>query len=105
MTITSDLSQFSQLQYSHIKGAVTSSDEIGIQWKQRSTLQELLESQPGRDALEKLAQTKLPPPPPVSTYRVDPINHKKKREEKGKEVMEMGKNVPPKEVEPQRGAK
>lgn len=105
MTITSDLSQFSQLQYSHIEGAVTSSDEIGIQWKQRSTLQELLESQPGRDALEKLAQTKLPPPPPVSTYRVDPINHKKKREEKGKEVMEMGKNVPPKEVEPQRGAK
>jgi len=55
VTTTSDLDQFSQLQSSDIEGAVTLSNEMGIQWKQRSNLQELLESQLGRDAPEKSA--------------------------------------------------
>ena len=86
VTTTSDLSQFSQLQSSDIEGAITSSDEMGIQRKQRSTLQEFLESQPRRDAPEKSTKTKLAPPPPVPTHRADPTDHKRKWEEKGKEV-------------------
>ena len=37
-TLTSDLSQFSQSPSSHVKSAITLTDEIGIQMKQRSTL-------------------------------------------------------------------
>ena len=60
VTTTNDLDQFSQLQSNDIKGAVTSSNEMGIQRKQRSNLQELLESQLGKDAPEKSAQTSSP---------------------------------------------
>ena len=41
------------------------SDDMGIQRKPRSTLQELLESQPRGNALGKAAQTKLPTPSPA----------------------------------------
>ena len=71
---------------------------MGIQQKQRSTLQELLESQPGWNALEKAAYTKLPPLPPIQTLRADLANHKRKREEKGKEVAETGRTLPSHEV-------
>ena len=93
---TGDLGQFSIPQSSHLEGSTPLLDEMGIQQKQRSTLQELLESQPGRDAPEKPAQTKLPPPfPPLPTLQADPTDHKRKREKKGKEVAETGKNLPP----------
>ena len=42
-------------QSSHHRGSISILDDMGIQRKQRSTLQELLESQPGRDAPEKVA--------------------------------------------------
>ena len=42
-------------QSSHHRGSISMLDDMGIQRKQRSTLQELLESQPGRDAPEKVA--------------------------------------------------
>ena len=42
-------------QSSHHRGFIFMLDDMGIQRKQRSTLQELLESQPGRDAPEKVA--------------------------------------------------
>ena len=38
MTLTGDLGQFSQSPSSHVKSAITLTDEIGIQMKQRSTL-------------------------------------------------------------------
>ena len=68
--------------------ATSTSDEMGIQRKQRSTLQELLKSQPGRKVSGKVAQTRLPTPPPAQPTRTDPTDHKKKREDKGKEVIE-----------------
>ena len=68
-------------------------------------LQELLESQLGRDAPDKATQTKLPTPPPTQTLRADLADHKRKREEKGKEVAEIGRTLPSHEVEPQKGAK
>ena len=73
---------------------------MGIQRKLRSTLQELLKSQLGGKASEKAAQTRppipqnqtrLPTPPPTQHTRADPIDHKRKREDKGKEAMEPGK--------------
>ena len=78
---------------------------MGIQRKQRSTLQELLESQPGRDTPRKVIQTKFPTPPPTQPLRANPVDHKKKREEKGKEVVEIGRTHPSKEIKPQRRAK
>ena len=41
-------------------------EEMGIQRKPQRSLQELLESQPGRGEAEKYSQPKLPPPPPRS---------------------------------------
>ena len=40
-------------------------DEMGIQRKQRSSFQDLLESQSGKDAPGKVAQSKPPTPPPA----------------------------------------
>ena len=77
---------------------------MGIQHKPRSTLQKLLESQPGANALRKAAQTKLPTLPPTQPLRSDPVDHKRKREQKGKEVVEVSKDHPSQEVEPQKGA-
>ena len=76
---------------------------MGIQRKQRSTLQELLESQPGKDVPEKVAQTKLPHPPPIQPPRIDPVDHKRKMEEKCKKVVEAEKTHPPMKLSPKGG--
>ena len=52
---TSDLSHSSPAQSSHHRGLTPIPNDIGIQRKPMSTLQELLGSQPGRDALGKVA--------------------------------------------------
>ena len=67
---------------------------MGIQRKPMSTLQELLESQPEGNALRKVAQSKLPTPPPIELLRPNLIDHKRKMEQKGKEVVETGKCHP-----------
>jgi len=59
-----------------------------------STLQELLESQPRGNALGKVAQTRLPTPPSAQPLCLEPAYLKRKREQKGKEVIEGGKNHP-----------
>ena len=75
-------------------------EDMGIQRKPQRSLQELLESQPGRDEAGKPAQPKLPPPPPKSPLRAsqppppsrtkqpDP---KRRKEPKGKKVIETGR--------------
>ena len=64
---------------------------------------DLIESQPRRDAPGKSAQLKLPPPPPKSPLpppqpslppRHDPTDSKRKREQKGKEIVETGRSRP-----------
>ena len=104
-TLIGDLDQFSQSQPTHFKGVTLSTDKMGIQRKLRSTFQELLESQPRRDAPTKAPQTRLPTPPPTQPLRVDPVDQKRKREDKRKEVMEGGKNQPSIETEHQRATK
>ena len=85
--------------------ATDTSSDISIQRRQRSTLQEFLESQLGRDAPRKAPQTMLSTPPPTQPFWTDPADHIMKREEKGKKVVEVRKNKPPQEIEPQKGAK
>ena len=74
----------------------------------------LLESQPGRDAPGKSVQPKLPQPPPKSPFpppqppiprRPDPADPKRKREQKGKEIVESGRSRPTLEDETQRATK
>ena len=88
--------------------------EIGIQRKPQRSLQELLESQPRRGESGKFAQPRLPPPPPGSLPRAPQpnllsmtkqINPKKKREQKGKDIMEAGRSRPTSEEEAHRAAK
>ena len=67
-------------------------EDMGIQRKPQRSLQELLESQPGRGEAGKSSQPKLPPPPPRSprapqptlSSRTEQVDHKKRREQKGK---------------------
>ena len=75
-------------------------EDISIQRKPQRSLQELLESQPGRGEVGKPSQPKLPPPPPKSpprapqlplSSRIEQVDPKRRRELKGKEVMEPGR--------------
>ena len=68
-------------------------EDMGIQRKPQRSLQELLESQPGRGEAGKPAQPKLPPPPPKSPprapqppppSRIKQADPKRRREPKGK---------------------
>ena len=75
---------------------------------------ELIEDQPGRRGPGKFAQPKLPPPPPKSTpptpqpnlpSRTEQADPKRKREQKGKDVMKTGTFRPTCKEEAQRAAK
>ena len=90
------------------------SDEMGIQRKSQRSLRDLIESQPGKDAPRKSTQPKLPPPPPKSPLpppqpslpsKPNPADLKRKREQKGKDVVDAGRSRPAHEDETQRAAK
>ena len=75
-------------------------EDMGIQRKPQRSLQELLESQLGRGEAGKPSQPQLPPPSPKSPpralqppppSRVEQIDPKRRKEPKGKEVMEPGR--------------
>ena len=76
-----------------------------LQRKTRTSLLDLLESHVGGNMLEKAIQAKLSILPFTQVPQLDPAEKKRKRDEKGKEVMEERKNLPPKEAKPQRGGK
>ena len=89
-------------------------EEMGIQRKPQKCLMELIEDQLGRGGLRKSAQPKLPPPPPKSPprapqptlpSRTEQADPKRKRKQKGKDVMETGRSRPTHEEEAQRAAK
>ena len=76
------------------------SEDMGIQRKPQRSLQELLESQPRRGEVGRPTQQKLPPPPPKSSLRApqpappsraEQPEPKRRREPKGKEVVEAGR--------------
>ena len=75
-------------------------EDMGIQRKPQRSLQELLESQPGRGEAGKPSQPKLPPPLPKSPHcvpqpppssRIEQVDCKRRRKPKGKEAMEPGR--------------
>ena len=83
-------------------------DEMGIQRKPQKSLQELLESQPGRGEFGKSAQPRLPPLPPRSPprapqptlpSRTEQVDPKRGREQKGNDIMETGRPRPTSEEE------
>ena len=93
---------------------ITTFDEMGIQRKNQRSLMDLIESQPERDASGKSAQPKLPPPLPKSPLpppqppqppRLDHADPKRKKEQKGKEVVDARRSRLVHENETQRAAK
>ena len=83
-------------------------EEMGIQRKPQRSLQE------GRGEAGKSSQPKLPPPPPRSPprapqptlpSRTEQVDPKKRREQKGKEVMKFGRPRPSNEEEARRVTK
>ena len=102
---TTDLDYPFSTQSNQHQGVTSIPNDMGIQRKLRSTLQELLESQPGENTPRKAAQTRLPTPPPTQPFRLEPADLKRKSEQKRKEVVEGGKTHPSQEDEAQRGAK
>ena len=81
-------------------------EDMGIQRKKKSSLLDLIESQPRRETQGRAAQSKppspsqsklpytpskLPPPPskPTLSLRTEPSDPKQKKESKGKEVVEV----------------
>ena len=87
---------------------------MDIQRKPQRSLQELLESQPGRGEVGKSSQPKLPPPPPRSPprasqptlpFKTEYVDPKKMREHKGKDVIETGRPHPSNEEEAHRVTK
>ena len=77
---------------------------MGIQHKLRSTLQELLKSQPGGNALGKVAQTRLPTPHLPSPSDLNPLTLKGKRSRKAKRWWKEEKPTPPKRMRPKKGS-
>ena len=89
-------------------------DEMSIQRKPQRSLRKLLESQPGRGESGKSTQPRLPPSPPRSPShapqpnlpsRIEQVDPKKRREQKGKDIMETGRPRPTSEEEAYRVAK
>ena len=75
---------------------------------------ELIENQPGKGGPGKSVQPKLPPPslksPPRAPQpnlpsRTEQADSKRRREQKGKDVIETGRTRPTSEEEAQRAAK
>ena len=89
-------------------------EEMGIQRRPQKSLMELIKDQPGKGGPGKSTQPKLPPPSPKSPppapqpslpSRTEQADPKRKREQKGKDVMETGRSRPTCEEEAQRAAK
>ena len=78
---------------------------MGIQRKPRASILEIMESQAGGKAPEVVSQGKHPSLSIPHDPQPEPVDKKRKREQKGKDMMEEGRGVPPKENEPQRGVK
>ena len=87
---------------------------MGIQRKPQKNLMELIKNQLGKRGLGKSAQPKFPPPPPKSPprapqptlpSRIEQADPKRRREQKGKDVIDIGRSCPTHEDEAQRAAK
>ena len=85
--------------------------EMGVHRKPQRSLMKLRENQTRKGALGKSTQSQIPPPLPISPppapqppqpIRPEPADPKRKREQKGKEVIETGRSCLIREEEAQR---
>ena len=76
-----------------------------LQRKSKTSLLELLESHVGGTVLEVAIQTRPPTPLPAHCSQPNPADNKRKRDRKGKDIVEEGDVIPSKELEPQKSAK
>ena len=85
-------------------------EEMGIQRKPQKSLMELIENKPGKGGPGKSVQPKLPPPPlksplcapqPTLPSKVEQVDPKRRREQKGKDVVEIGRLLPTSEEKAQ----
>ncbi|KAL0001256.1 hypothetical protein SO802_015037 [Lithocarpus litseifolius] len=100
-----DFNHLSPTQVSSVQKAPIILDAMVLQRKSKRSLLKLLESHAGGTVLKVAIQTKPPTPPPAQTSQPNPTDKKRKRDQKGKDVVEEGRGIPPKEPEPQKGAK
>ena len=98
-TSIGDLGHLPPTPASHAQEDSSISEAIGIQHKPRVGLLDIMESQSRSKAPEKTTQAKLPPPPSSLPPRPDPADHKRKRDQRGLEVVERGKGPFLKEAE------
>ena len=75
-----------------------------LQRKTITSLLDLLESHAGGNVPEKVVQAKIPTLPPTQVSQPDPTDKKRKRDQKGKKVVEERRNLPSKEAKPKEGA-
>jgi len=73
---------------------------MGIQRRPRGNLLEMMESQARNKAPKAASQAKLPSLPTSHDIQQEAADKKKKRETRGKEVIEEGREVSSKETEP-----
>ena len=108
MDLTDSLDEFEAFNQSSSPKSLL--EEMGIQRKPQKSLMELIEDQLGKGAPGKFAQSRPPSPPlksplpasqPSLPSKTEQANPKRKREQKGKEVMETGRSRPTCEEEAQ----
>ena len=89
-------------------------DKMSIQRKPQKSLLELIENQPGKGEPGKSTQSRLPPPLPRSPprapqptllSRTEQADLKRRREQKGKDIIETGRPRPTSEEDAHRAAK
>ena len=71
-----------------------------LQKKPKMSLLELLESYAGGSVPEVAIQTRPPTPLPIHTSLLELADKKRKWDKKGKDVVEEGKVIPSKDLEP-----
>ena len=89
-------------------------DEMGVRRKPQRSLMELIENQPRNGASGKSAQSQIPLPPTKSPppaphqpphqsqlVRTEAANLKRRREQKGKDVVDTGRSRPTREEKAQ----
>ena len=96
---TDDFSHLPLAQVSQIQEDFFIPEAMGIQRKPRAGLLGVMESQSRCKALEKTTPVKLPPFPPSLPPWPDPMDNKRKRDQRGPEAMEGGKGPFSKEAE------
>ena len=87
-------------------------DEMGVQRKPQRSLMKLIKNQSEKGAPGKSARSQIPPPPAPNQpphqpqpVRSEAADLKRRREQKGKDMVDTGKSHPTQEEEAQRTAK